>query len=110
VHDAKGVSPRVVAKRPVEAAPSPAPPPVDRFPAAIEPAAPPPVPQPAPAPRPAPPPRDRWQIMADEIAQCGRDGFFSGVICEQKIRIKYCEGYWGQTAQCPSGIPNDHGQ
>jgi hypothetical protein len=48
--------------------------------------------------------------MADEIAQCGGNGFFSGVICEQKIRIRYCEGYWGQAAQCPSGIPNDHGQ
>ena len=109
-HEAKSALPRAAPKRAVEAAPAAAPPPVDRFPAVTEPAALPPVPEPAPAPRLAPPPRDRWQVMADEIAQCGRDGFLSGVICEQKIRIKYCEGYWGQAAQCPSGIQNDHGR
>jgi hypothetical protein len=48
--------------------------------------------------------------MADQVARCGRDGFLAGVICEQRVRLKYCEGYWGQVAQCPSGIANDHGQ
>jgi hypothetical protein len=107
---AKPASPRPTPKRTVEAAPMRASTPVDRLPTVAEPPAPAPAPEPAPAPRPAPPPRDRWQLMADEIAQCGRDGFVSGVICEQKIRLRYCEGYWGQAAQCPSGIPNDHGQ
>lgn len=48
--------------------------------------------------------------MADAISQCGRQGFLAGVICEQRVRLQYCEGYWGQAAQCPSGIPNDHGR
>jgi len=85
----------------------PEPPATARFANATEPPAPPPsvVPPPRPVPRP-----DRWQLMADAIAQCGREGFFAGVVCEQRVRLQYCEGYWGQAAQCPSGIPNDHGQ
>ena len=73
---------------------------------------PPPAPAPVleapPQPRPAPP--DRWQLMADAIARCSREDFISGVICEQRVRIDYCDGYWGQVAQCPSGISNDHGR
>ena len=107
--EAKLATARLAAKRVTEAAPAPAQPPADRFPTVAE-LPPVPVPDPAPAPRPAAPARDRWQLMADEIAQCGRTGFFSGVICEQKLRLKYCEGYWGQAAQCPNGIPNDHGR
>ena len=97
-------------KRVVSAPSVPSAPPVDRFPVATEPVAvaPPAMPDvrlPA-AEAPAP---DRWQVMADQVARCGRDGFFAGVICEQRVRLKYCDGYWGVAAQCPSGIPNDHG-
>jgi hypothetical protein len=46
--------------------------------------------------------------MADAIAQCGREGFFAGVVCEQRVRLQYCEGHWGQAAQCPNGIVNEH--
>ena len=52
---------------------------------------------------------DRWQVMSNQIVRCGREGFLAGVLCEQRVRIKYCEGYWGLTPQCPSGIANDHG-
>ena len=48
--------------------------------------------------------------MAEGIARCGGENFFAGVICEQKVRLQYCEGYWGRVAQCPNGIANDHGQ
>jgi hypothetical protein len=48
--------------------------------------------------------------MAEGIARCGRENFIAGVICEQRVRLQYCEGYWGQAAQCPSGINNDHGR
>ena len=95
-------------KRAAEPAPPPPEPPAtERFAAATEP----PAPQPAvaPVPRPAPVP-DRWQLMGDAITRCGREGFFAGVICEQRVRLQYCEGYWGQAAQCPGGIANDHGQ
>jgi hypothetical protein len=78
---------------------------------AVAPEPPPPQPAVAPAPvaRPLPVP-DRWQLMADAISQCGREGLLASVICEQRVRLQYCEGYWGQASQCPSGIANDHGQ
>jgi hypothetical protein len=101
---------RIAPKRVVEAPPVPPAPPADRF--AV--AAPREVPAAVPMPeavlpvREAPAP-DRWQVMSDQIVRCGRDGFLAGVICEQRVRLKYCEGYWGSAPQCPSGITNDHG-
>ena len=63
---------------------------------------------PAPAPELRPPPRvDPWQQMADAVARCSREGFFARVICEQKVRLQYCEGHWGQVAQCPGGPASD---
>ena len=79
------------------------------FAAAPEPPPPQPVVAPAPVAPPAPAP-DRWQRMADAISQCGHEGFLAGAICEQRVRLQYCDGYWGKVAQCPSGIANDHGQ
>lgn len=101
---------RVAPKRAVDAPTVPSTPPADRFAAAAprEASAPLPAPEAVLPAREAPAP-DRWQVMADQIARCGRDGFFAGVICEQRVRIKYCEGYWGSAPQCPSGIANDHG-
>jgi len=77
---------RATAKKSV--APAPAPPPTAPAVATVEPPAPAPEPEPAPVVRPAPAP-DRWQLMADAIAQCGREGFFAGVIYEQRVRIQY---------------------
>ncbi|MEO6748043.1 MAG: hypothetical protein ABI294_00465, partial [Casimicrobiaceae bacterium] len=57
---------------------------------------------PAPAVRAAPRP-DRWSQMASEIDACGRGNFVEKVICEQKVRINYCDGYWGKVPQCPTG-------
>jgi hypothetical protein len=96
-----------VQKRVVEAPPAPGAPVVARFASATEP---PPAPAPVVVPpvQEAPPP-DRWQVMADTIARCGREGFFSRVVCEQRVRLQYCDGYWGQVAQCPSNVNNDHG-
>lgn len=62
-------------------------------------------PQPAPPPPPPPAP-DRWQSMRDAIAQCDRQGVFEGIICGQKARIQYCEGYWGKVPQCPGPTVN----
>jgi hypothetical protein len=72
-----------------------------------------PPPQPAVSPAPVAPPApapDRWQRMAEAISACGREGFLAGVICEQRVRLQYCDGYWGKVAQCPNGVANDHGQ
>jgi hypothetical protein len=59
---------------------------------------------------PVPPPPvvvpDRWQSMRDSIAQCDREGMIAGIICGQKARIQYCEGYWGKVPQCPGPTVN----
>ena len=60
-----------------------------------------------PAPAAAP---DRWQVMAEAMVQCHQAPFFSRLACEQRTRNRYCEGYWGQVAQCPSAPAKDHGQ
>jgi hypothetical protein len=79
-------------------------------------AAPPPVAQVAPAskamakaPAVAPTP-DRWQMMAEAMAQCSPAQFFSRLACEQRTRNRYCEGFWGQVSQCPSAPAKEHGQ
>ena len=104
-HPGRAAQKRVVEAPKVDTAP------VDRFPVPTQPAVVAPVAQAdmVPPAREAPAP-DRWQVMADQVARCGREGFFAGVVCEQRVRLKYCEGYWGVAAQCPSGVPNDHGQ
>jgi hypothetical protein len=81
-------------------APKPATPPV--APRASAPAAAAPMAPAAVAPA---PPKDRWAQMLDAIAsQCGKETFLNKVICEQKVRIQYCDGYWGKVSQCPMGM------
>jgi len=65
--------------------------------------APPPEPEIVAATPAPPPPRpipDRWQNMRDAMAQCDREGVVGGLICGQRVRIQYCDGYWGKVAQC----------
>ncbi|GMU70739.1 MAG: hypothetical protein AMXMBFR42_02060 [Burkholderiales bacterium] len=47
-------------------------------------------------------PRSRWDAMHDEIATCSTSDFLDGAICRQKVRIRYCPGWWGQTEDCPT--------
>jgi len=62
--------------------------------------------KPAPAPPPPPPAPDRWQSMRESIALCDRENLINGIICGQKARIQYCDGYWGKVPQCPGPTPN----
>jgi hypothetical protein len=48
--------------------------------------------------------------MTEDLARCTRENFIERVVCDQRVRVRYCEGYWGKVAQCPSGIAQDHGQ
>ncbi len=67
----------------------------------------PPEPASAPVPVPrAPPAPDRWQQMGDALAQCDREGGFTGFICDQRVRLRSCEGYWGRVPQCPEPPEN----
>lgn len=54
----------------------------------------------------APPPPDRWQTMADALKRCANEGGFSGFICDQRVRLESCDGYWGRVAQCPNPPEN----
>lgn len=65
-----------------------------------EPPRPAPIAPPAPAAAPPPPP-DRWQTMRDDLARCDREGGVGGFICDQRVRLATCEGYWGRVPQCP---------
>jgi hypothetical protein len=70
---------------------------------------PPPSKAPVKAPAVAPVP-DRWQMMAEAMAQCSPAKFFSRLACEQRTRNRYCEGFWGQVPQCPSAPAKEQGQ
>jgi len=84
------------------------------------------VTQPAATPAPAPnPPRsttaapatraapaaDRWAQMQEELTRCTREDFIARVVCDQRVRLRYCNGYWGAVSQCPAYASGpDHGQ
>ena len=52
---------------------------------------------------------DRWQAMNAELARCSRENFIAGVLCDQRTRWQYCEGYWGHVPQCRAAIRLDGG-
>lgn len=64
----------------------------------------------APKAAPAPPVVDRWTRMSEELSRCTREDFIARVICDQRVRFRYCSGYWGKVTQCPGNPTNDHGQ
>jgi hypothetical protein len=91
------VSKRVIAAPKATATPTEAPPEIE-------------VVRAPPAPVAAPPPArriDPWQQMAEAIGRCP-SGFLDHVLCEQRVRLQYCDGHWGQVAQCPGGPSVDH--
>lgn len=66
---------------------------------------------PAPALAPAPPVQDRWAQMSEELQRCQKESLFSRVVCDQRVRLRFCDGYWGKVSQCPGNVVNpDRGQ
>jgi hypothetical protein len=53
---------------------------------------------------------DRWTRMNEEMSRCTREDFITRVICSQRVRFRYCEGYWGKVEQCPASPPPERGQ
>ena len=49
---------------------------------------------------PSPSAADDAQTLATMLEKCSDEKFLAGVICEQKVRLRYCEGKWGQVPQC----------
>ena len=45
---------------------------------------------------------DDPQVLAVALVKCGEEKFLAGVICEQKARLQYCAGKWGQVPECSS--------
>lgn len=50
----------------------------------------------------APSAREAAPSLANALERCSQEKFLSGVICEQKVRLQYCEGKWGQVPECTS--------
>ena len=38
--------------------------------------------------------------MRDAQSQCDREGVLNGLICSQRVKMQFCDGYWGKVAQC----------
>jgi hypothetical protein len=49
---------------------------------------------------PSAPPQDDGPSLAAALEKCSGEKFLAGVICEQKVRLRYCEGKWGKVPQC----------
>jgi len=43
---------------------------------------------------------DRWEKMRTALASCARENFLGEVVCAERVRLEYCEGFWGQVPQC----------
>lgn len=104
------VEPPPPAAEPPRAAPRPATPSA----AAPRSASPPPkaaAAPPAPAAAPVPAPvqvanAEHFTQMRDEMARCSSSSLIPRIQCEQRIRARYCDGYWGTVPDCPtSGRP-----
>ena len=53
---------------------------------------------------------DPWQPLNDALARCASEGVFARIGCEHRARSRWCDGHWGEVAQCPGAVANDHGQ
>ena len=95
--------------RPTPAAKAPVPPEASAPPRAPA-IAPPPAKAPAVAVGPSAAPVDRWAKMNDELSRCTRSDFIARVVCDQRVRFRYCAGYWGKVAQCPGNPAPERGQ
>ncbi len=86
----------------------------EKAPAPLPVAEPPPPPAVAVAPPPPPvvrevPRADPWQPMNDALARCSANDMSGRLSCEYRVRTQYCEGRWGQVAQCASIPYAEHG-
>jgi hypothetical protein len=52
---------------------------------------------------------DPWGAMHVSLARCDGD-LIARIVCDQRVRRRFCEGHWGEAPKCASGAANDHGQ
>ena len=62
---------------------------------------------PSPVARAADPPEsvvpDRLQMLRAAVTRCARENFLASFICDQRARLQYCDGHWGEVPECPGG-------
>jgi hypothetical protein len=51
---------------------------------------------------------DRWQRLAEQIEGCPPDTL-KRAVCQESLRIEYCEGHWGRVAACPAKVEREYG-
>jgi len=51
---------------------------------------------------------DRWQRLAVRIEGCPPETL-QRAVCQESLRIEYCEGHWGRVAACPAKVERDYG-
>jgi hypothetical protein len=54
------------------------------------------------------PQRDPQQAMPLSLADCA-GGLIARMVCDQRVRRRFCEGHWGEAPECAS-VVNDRGQ
>jgi ribosomal protein L40E len=52
---------------------------------------------------------DPWEAMHVSLASCSGD-LFDRILCDQRVRRRFCEGHWGEAPECASAVANDRGQ
>lgn len=67
-------------------------------------------PEPGPVPSMIARPPDPPPGLNQQLARCDHGSVFERVLCDQRVRIAYCEGRWGRVPECPSGRVADYGQ
>jgi ribosomal protein L40E len=52
---------------------------------------------------------DPREAMHVSLATCGGD-LIARMVCDQRVRRRFCEGHWGEAPECTRGVANDRGQ
>ena len=51
---------------------------------------------------------DPWEAMHVSLSRCSGD-LIARIVCDQRVRRRFCEGHWGEAPGCGSGIASDRG-
>jgi hypothetical protein len=47
------------------------------------------------------PPPDRGQVLSAMLERC-EGNVIEKAVCELRVRLQHCNGYWGELPQCPA--------
>ena len=48
-----------------------------------------------------------WEVMNVNLARCSGD-LIARIVCQQRVRQRFCEGRWGEAQECSMGVTNEH--